>query len=392
MAAWTTRVDVIARLRRRWDSGELLVAFAGGTALLPLDVPLRGPTARDVAADFTAVREWVQGWRASDGLRVEYQAVGGRVVGVNELPRRVWVDDWRRLWALLGVGRAVRLFTELLDDTHAVAPTLAEWMLEKPHEVLALAEEWRRIVETVLWIDSKADPGIYLRQVDLPGVDTKFIERHQKVLARLLDRQLDPSRIDFDCPPADFIGRYGFRRKPRYVRFRWLDPAARTGGFTELTVRADELAAAPLPADTVLIVENETTYLALPPVPGAVAIFGGGYSLTRLDEVGWLVDRRVHYWGDIDTHGFAILDRLRSTFPHVESVLMDRETLLAHEEHWVQEKAPVVARLEHLRPVEKELYRDLVEDTFGVAVRLEQERIRYGVVEEVLRFDRRVRP
>ena len=33
--------------------------------------------------------------------------------------------------------------------------------------------------------------------------------------------------------------------------------------------------------------------------------------------------------GDIDTHGFAILDTLRARFDHVESFLMDRDTLMA---------------------------------------------------------------
>ena len=35
---------------------------------------------------------------------------------------------------------------------------------------------------------------MYLRQVDVPGVDTKFIERHKGVLTELLDVQLDPAR------------------------------------------------------------------------------------------------------------------------------------------------------------------------------------------------------
>lgn len=48
-------------------------------------------------------------------------------------------------------------------------------------------------------------------------------------------------------------------------------------------------------------------------------------------------------WGDIDTHGFAILDRLRRHFPQVRSMLMDRATLLAHEGQWVTEQAQHVA-------------------------------------------------
>ena len=44
----------------------------------------------------------------------------------------------------------------------------------------------------------------------------------------------------------------------------------------------------------------------------------------------WLKGRPLHYWGDIDTHGFAMLDRVRAIFPAAESFLMDRETLCAH--------------------------------------------------------------
>ena len=60
-----------------------------------------------------------------------------------------------------------------------------------------------------------------------------------------------------------------------------------------------------------------------------MVIFGAGYGFEMLNHARWLASRRIHYWGDIDTHGFAILDQLRRRFEHVESFLMDRETLLA---------------------------------------------------------------
>jgi hypothetical protein len=47
-----------------------------------------------------------------------------------------------------------------------------------------------------------------------------------------------------------------------------------------------------------------------------------------LEASRWLNDRAIHYWGDIDTHGFAILDQPRGHFAHVESFLMDRATLI----------------------------------------------------------------
>jgi hypothetical protein len=43
---------------------------------------------------------------------------------------------------------------------------------------------------------------------------------------------------------------------------------------------------------------------------------------------------RILYWGDIDTHGFAILDRLRTGMPHMRSLMMDQATLQAHRSLW----------------------------------------------------------
>ena len=85
-------------------------------------------------------------------------------------------------------------------------------------------------------------------------LDTKFIDKHKRVLTELLDLQLDPARIDAAAP--DFEGRYGFRRKPDYVRLR---TAVAGAPYTELTVRADELAAPPPGVTHAYIIENEIT-------------------------------------------------------------------------------------------------------------------------------------
>jgi hypothetical protein len=91
------------------------------------------------------------------------------------------------------------------------------------------------------------------------------------------------------------------------------------------------------------------------------------------------------YWGDIDTHGFAILSRLRGRFPHVRSMLMDRETLLTHKDQWVREPSPVTGLLSGLTADEAALYADLAGDVYGDRVRLEQERVAFGAVERALR-------
>ncbi|HEX6519202.1 MAG TPA: DUF3375 family protein [Streptosporangiaceae bacterium] len=112
-----------------------------------------------------------------------------------------------------------------------------------------------------------------------------------------------------------------FRRKPSYVRFRcdgWAACAERPR-FSELTVRAEEFTAPPSQVSRVYVVENEITYLSFPLPPAAMVVWGSGYAVPVLEPLSWLRDMDIVYWGDIDTHGFVILDRLRGLFPHVAS-------------------------------------------------------------------------
>jgi len=383
--SWTTPADVVQTLRRRWDSGVYLASRVAGRQWQPVPVPIRGPSAVELSENFAAAQDWVRAWTASaPSLRVETKPVGGRRVGVNVVPARAWVDTYDQLCALLRVGSDARRFHTMFNQTAVAEPALLGWMVDRPMKVLLLAGEWTRLVATIGWIAALSGPDVYLRQIDVPGVDTKFIEQHRSLLAELLDLRLPADRIDRAVPRSDFIARYGFRKKPSYVRVRRLGTDCLPGGYSELAIPVTELATNPLTVSTVYVVENEVTYLALPAIPDAVAILGEGYAASRLRPLRWLEQRELVYWGDIDTHGFRILDRLRSQFPGARSMLMDRATLFAHQSQWVIESSQVREPLPRLTESENALYHDLVEDSFGSAVRLEQERLNYALVEAAL--------
>jgi len=132
---------------------------------------------------------------------------------------------------------------------------------------------------------------------------------------------------------------------------------------------------ASLPIERVFITENETNFLAFPPEARALVVFGEGYGWEALARAEWLQRSPLHYWGDIDTHGFAILDQLRGHFPHATSLLMDRQTLLAHRAHWGEEPEPVRHDLPRLTPVEAAVYDELRFERLQPRLRLEQERV-----------------
>jgi hypothetical protein len=135
-----------------------------------------------------------------------------------------------------------------------------------------------------------------------------------------------------------------------------------------------------VPARRIFITENEVNGLAFPDVAQAMVVFGLGYGLELLSSAAWMQDREIYYWGDIDTHGFAMLDRLRAIFPAARSLLMDRGTLLAHRALWVREDTPSRGPLIRLESEERELFEDLVQNRLGDRIRLEQERVSFGRV------------
>lgn len=140
-------------------------------------------------------------------------------------------------------------------------------------------------------------------------------------------------------------------------------------------LRTEELRALAVRPRRALIVENEITYLSVPVPDGGVVLWGKGYDADQPASLEWLDGVDIGYWGDLDTHGFGILHRVRTWLPQTRSVLMDRETLLAHEDRWGVEPTPTSAALPSLDAAEAALYADLVTDRYGSRVRLEQERI-----------------
>jgi hypothetical protein len=238
------------------------------------------------------------------------------------------------------------------------------------------------------WLHAHPRPGIYLRQIDIPGVDTKFIENHRGVLAQLLDATAPPDAIDVHATgTAGFCARYGFLDKPLRIRFRILDRrlALLPGeADQDITLNHDAFATMQLPVRHVFVTENETNFLAFPMTPESLVVFGAGYGFDALAKAHWLHNCRIHYWGDIDTHGFAILDQLRTHLPHARSFLMDRQTLLAHRVYWDVEPHPQTRGLKRLTTDEAALFDDLRHDRLGHRVRLEQERVRFAWLSEAI--------
>jgi hypothetical protein len=393
--AWTDPGDVRQRVQKLWDQGRILAGLVAEESLFPLRIPLKGPSASEMAPHFSELRDWVARLRQNARhYRIVWRRVQHRLLGANDMPEEIWVDSLEAAVSLIGKEREVALFRALLDETRATRPELLDWLGKRPLKALELLRDWPGLMGILDWMALHPNPGLYLRQMDVRGVHSKFVEAHRLTLSELLELSLPVPPVDAGARGAGgFCRRYGFLEKPLRIRFRILDTSSAVFSCMEtlgedpdldITLTAKDFSQLRLGVKRVFITENEINFLSFPSVKDSLVLFGAGYGFAALETASWLQHTDLYYWGDLDTHGFAILDQLRAHFPHAASFLMDRETFLTHEVFWGTEAAPEKRPLLRLLPEEAALYGDLSQDRMGKALRLEQERISFSWVKMAL--------
>lgn len=390
LAEWVRRY---ARRHLAWWSGEDAKAPAEGQpAAWPQALALGTPTASEASDDPAQVRSWAQAWQAWPGPgEVLWEERQWPRLGTQRLPVTLVLPAPEAAAHMAGHGvrwrRAVDRRRELARTLQRASLPAETPMPAGSHIFEALADwsdaDFERLVSVLQWVVKHPASGLYLRQLPVPGLDSKWIEQRRTVVTDFA-KALPHNRT---ASTRDLHGLLGLARAPTRLRLRVLCANLRRqfGGLSDLEAPLGEIAALTWQPERVLVVENLDSALSLPDLPGTVVFMKLGHAVGLLADIGWLRQAQVRYWGDIDSHGLAILNQARLTVPQVQSMLMDRETLLAHRTLWVQEPRPWTgAALAHLTDAERALFEDLAANTWGVQVRLEQERIPWAVVLDAL--------
>lgn len=389
---WTSPSDLLDQVQRRWNNGSLLASLLNGESLFPLRLSLKRPSTTELATSFEAVRSWIRLLDSEShsalgyGYELEWMDHNHRQLGSNRVPTAAFINTREDALRMIGRNDDAELFSSLATETLVQWPTLKEWIIRRPSRLLECSQVWHQVLAVLRWFSENQSSGLYLRQIDVAGVDTKFIETYRTLLFELLQECLPDVAVNADIPsgPRGLERRYGLATKPTSLRLRILDPSLNIGGFTDLTAPVSQWNSIDIDLRRVFITENEINGLCFPMIPYSAIIFGLGYGLERLSSLPWLTRAEVIYWGDIDTHGFAMLDRVRAILPHARSLLMDRETLFQHRSAWASESSVHTTDLTRLEPDESALFDELRRHQHGDGVRLEQERIRFGWVQEAL--------
>lgn len=386
---WTTVKSIRNELLKKWDKGILISRLFDEAIEFPYRIPIKSPTSKDMLEKYETVRDWIRSIEEQAARyqgEVEWREISHRQLGKNLIPAGYIFHNRADLLIFIEKKRNYDTFISLSREVLDPYPELREWIVQSPHTLMENEKNLHRLLDVIHWIMNNPDPGIYIRQLSLEGVDTKFIEQNKRFLTGALDRLLPEKSINRDFSGnKNFEKRYGFLSKPEMIRFRY--PAGPPPGefYSDLAVKADEFCLKNPAVSRVFIIENDITALAFPPVPDSLVLFGRGYNFDSIADAHWLHKKKLFYWGDIDTHGFAILSQFRSYFPKTQSIIMDERTLLTHKLQWSVEKSPAKGMPLHLTTTERKLFRNLEQKESGDNIRLEQEFISFDFLNKIIR-------
>lgn len=302
---------------------RFLRSLVTGESFFPLDVPFGRVTAN---CDHVTLNREVKALAESRlGYRVEWGRRMFRLLGEQSLPVRIWFEQPSEYVKALGKEGEVKDFEQNVDRTLAACPQLLGVVAEQPLRMADNSSIWLDILRVCSYFQMNPHPQQFARQLPIE-VGTKFIDEHKNLLDVLLSYLV---KVD-KRTGRTFEERYDLLFDEPLLRLRVLDaPLA-----TSLSLIAPDVSFRMSDARNldwhhlnVIITENKMNFLTIPALGNSVAVWGGGNAAQNLASLPWLNNCRVLYWGDIDTHGFHIVSRLRSLIPHLETVMMDAVTL-----------------------------------------------------------------
>ena len=364
------------RYHRSWRN-ELL-APSGAT----YDLPLKAPNTTAIVQQPTDVSQWLKTWRTwseqhpgtplrSNTLRTKFgeQPVYTHldIPGIDELAHlnpsthEHWLRAQRR-WAKIGDH----------PDPEAIGPWLAQIIdLDQP--------DFAILLKAAQWFRDNPRSGHTVRRVPVPGMHTKWLARHRRLVIALLGRPTTTETTADVVPeevPVDELDALGLKPLPREVDILLLDTALRAaaGGIKQLRAPVNELAQLPLHPSTVIIVENKEAALPIDDHPGLVIIHSLGNHLDVLTQIPWIPPDIAWYWGDIDRHGYTLLSRARTHLPQLRSLLMGADEVQRYRDLAVLENLQRIDPPEPTLTVDEAAALDALATAEG-HLRIEQERL-----------------
>lgn len=378
--------EIKSKVKRWWDDGSFLQSSLREIPFSKREIPKIGldnikNIHENAGSVFKSQDELIKNSKETKGYgyTIEWEEKNYKNIGSNKFIKKITIDTEQDFLKLINKEKEFKRFKERVKYLVDELPELRLWIEQNPLLVIDNDEKWEDLVKVLKYFKNEHIPNsYYVRELPV-SVHTKFIENNSTVLRSLLDF-LIPNKINAS---KYFNERYSIKDKEKLIRVRILcDGITKNFNYSDFSVRLSDFISNEIMAENIVITENELNFLTLPKKENTIAIWsGGGFQVSHLANVAWLKSKKIFYWGDIDAAGFAILSQIRTYYPSVRSILMDKATFEKYYDNGKTDKLISAKQLSGLTSEEIEFFSYLNENK----LRLEQEKIPQSEVIELFK-------
>jgi len=343
-------------------------------------IPLRPPGSDERSGSPAQCQEWAAKWTAYIGPGYLEHTDLTFSTGIHPMPKTLVLER---------PGDVARVHADDLETWLRCGKRLAELQKSFPRanfhsHVRAItqlaADDYACLHRAVTWLTVNPSSGLFLRQLPIEGVHTKWLAAYSTLVLALLGD--DVAEQSPDARERSLHERLGLRTIPELVQVTLLDPALRAqfAGMRTFAATIDDLNRWREQPSQVLILNNRETAFAITNNHKRTAVlYGHDFHAGPYARINWVwTAERIVYWGDIDTASLQFVSDLRALGIPVRTVLTDTGTLHRYRRLAVEGELPRRNTAPpHITDAERELYERLAAYSaeHGTGLLLEQERL-----------------
>lgn len=362
--------------KREWDHPKHLKERLLNQRQFPIEISLLPPSGNQVLDNMMHFKNFINQWdKYPQQQWINWQEKTLNKVGQQRIPTKLILKNRTELFEFLGpkVQQEVHKWEKTIQPLMIFEKRFYPVLINHLSTIQQLTvQQSTSIISILKQLYPFMGTGSYLRTLPLQGIDTKFLENNKVLISALLD-VLHNGAITKAGGLLNWLGCLESTKGWLMVKPLCKKAQSALAELPILQMDQHTLMKYELPANNILVVENIQSGLALPQLPDSIAVFGGGNNVSWLSAP-WLKQKKVGYWGDIDSWGLKILSQAKMHCPHIHTLMMDEETLYKYHKSMTKELESYHDLPAHLNPAEKKVFTILQSGKYDDN-RLEQERL-----------------
>ncbi len=391
MAKFFDILEIVSKANRLYDSSKVFIAFIEKREIFPHVIKLKKLKQSDIQREYKTVLKEIDELKKLK-VSLQYKKFNFKNIGTQNLPIETIFSDRDEFLKFINKEDEFNEFVKNYDKITQKYEVLKKLLTIKPKIIIQNLDNWDKLLSICDFFATNPNPNIYIRELAIKGVDTKFVEKNKNILDLLFLNILKENEFNdsiFGLNNYGFERKYGLKYPLPQVRFRVLDNVLKVAGLSDITLPVNEFEKLNLTCKNIFIIENQITTLSFPKIKNSIVIFGNGYKVGILKNVEWMRNKNIYYWGDIDKDGFAILSQVRGYFSYIKSIFMNKEVIELFKNFSVEDEKNQnnFKELKNLNDDEQKVYNRIQNNFYGTDFRLEQERIPFDYVCDKLKIE-----